>query len=184
MDDSVPVVPPVPVAPVTGKPIDPLLLPSAKDYKHYFFLIYYADPTRGRVTIHIDAEEAKTSMTFEKFIDLITETMGWPTRPAIVESLATYGTYWLLDRENFSLRRIQATGSDDLINVRQEILEVVESKGHEDDDPVNGLVDKKYAGAGAPSIPAMVNSPTPFDNVSHRNKKQSRFGIHIPFSKR
>jgi hypothetical protein len=122
-------------------------------------------------------------MTFEAFLDLITETIGWPIRPGIIKTLATYGTYWVLDRERLSLRRVVMTGDDDLINVRSEIQHIIDNHGKtDDDDPINGMVDKRYSKA-VPEIPAMKNSATPFDNVSHRYQKKSRFGFLIPNQK-
>jgi hypothetical protein len=160
-----------------GKPI--VLLAPQRDYKHYFFLLYSSDPTRGRVGLYIDGEDQKIGMKHENFVKLIIETIGWSLEAAVKETLNTYGTLWMIDRETAEIRRIVPTGSEDLINVQKEIQESVKAKTATELSPINGLVDPRYAG-GQPSVPAMENSPTPFDNANARHKPKNRFGFNIP----
>lgn len=88
-------------------------------YKHFYFLIYSSNPLRNNVRMYIDGDTALTVMRHETFINLIIETVGYQIEAAVKETLNTYGTFWVLDRQNSTVMRAAITGDDDIRNIRE-----------------------------------------------------------------
>lgn len=92
---------------------------AQSEHKHFFFLIYSSNPTRDIVRMYIDGDISLTVMRHEAFIDLIINTVGYQIEAAVRETLNTYGTYWVLDRQNSTINRVAISGTDDIRNIRE-----------------------------------------------------------------
>lgn len=88
-------------------------------YKHFFFLVYASNPMRENVRVYIDGDPSLVVMRHQAFIDLIIETVGHQITAAVQETLNTYGTFWVLDRENSRIFRATISSSDDVRNIRE-----------------------------------------------------------------
>ena len=88
-------------------------------YKHFFFLIYSSNPLRNIVRMYIDGDISLTVLRHEAFINLIIDTVGYQIEAAVKETLNTYGTYWVLDRQNSTVMRVAVSGTDDIRNIRE-----------------------------------------------------------------
>jgi len=119
-------------------------------------------------------------MRHSDFISLIIETIGWSLEAAIKETLCSYGTFWLLDRDSAAIRPISASNDEQLINLQREIQYSAANYRKEGESNQPNLVDSKYA-VGQISIPEIDNIATPFDSSTVRqNNRKNRFGISIP----
>lgn len=92
---------------------------STAAYKHFFFLVYSSNPLRQNVRMYIDGDSSLTVMRHEAFIDLIVETVGHQITAAVRETLNTYGTFWVLDRENSRIFRAAINSAADVRNIRE-----------------------------------------------------------------
>lgn len=88
-------------------------------YKHFYFLIYASNPQRGNVRLYIDGDNSLVVMKHQAFMDLIVETVGYQIEYAVRETLNTYGTFWVLDRQNSAISRVAISGDDDIRNIRE-----------------------------------------------------------------
>lgn len=88
-------------------------------YKHFYFLVYSSNPLRNNVRMYIDGDPSLTVMRHEAFLNLIIETVGYQIEAAVKETLNTYGTFWVLDRQNSVVFRAAITGDDDIRNIRE-----------------------------------------------------------------
>lgn len=88
-------------------------------YKHFYFLIYASNPVRNNVRLYIDGDTSLVVMRREAFIALIIETVGYQIESAVRETLNTYGTFWVLDRQNSTIARAAISGDDDIRNIRE-----------------------------------------------------------------
>ena len=100
------------------------------DYSHFYFILYQSNPIRENVRLYIDGEESLVVMRHKAFLNLIVNTVGWQIEAAIKETLHTYGTFWLLDRENSLIRKVAPIGGEDIRNIREEMI-----KGRIEGDP-------------------------------------------------
>jgi hypothetical protein len=89
------------------------------EYRHFFFLLYASNPTRNVVQMYIDGSGSMLVMRHTAFINLIIETIGYNIEAAVRETLNTYGTYWLLDREKSQVTRVAVSGEADIRNIRE-----------------------------------------------------------------
>lgn len=90
-------------------------------FKHFYFCLYASNPLRENVRMYIDGDTQLIVMRFEAFEKLIVETVGWQIIAAIRETLHTYGTFWLLDRENSAIRKISLSEGEDIRNIQEMI---------------------------------------------------------------
>lgn len=76
--------------------------------QNFYYLLYISNPTRERVRVYPDGDEASLYLSFEHFKQLILATGDMSVLPDINMSLATYGTPWLYIREKNRVVKVVA----------------------------------------------------------------------------
>ncbi len=105
--------------------------------QNFFFLIFYSNPTAGRVYIYPDGDEYKHMMSHTQFVDLIISLAGYGILPQIHGALSTYGTFWLYDRERMLVRQLVVRGSEDLRTIQGQIQKALRRETTPEQNPVN-----------------------------------------------
>lgn len=119
-------------------------------YKHFYFLIYSSNPSRNNVRMYIDGDTSLTVMRHDAFLKLIIETVGYQIEAAVKETLNTYGTFWILDRQNSSVTRAAITGDNDVRNIREMMnrdsqYNTPQKQRERESDTINPAEDLAYA---------------------------------------
>ena len=120
--------------------------------QNFFFLVFYSDPQRERVYIYPDGDEHRTMMNHERFLDLIITLAGYAILPQIHEAISTYGTFWIYDREQVTVRRISMRGTDDLKTIQGQIQKALRRETAPQTNPTNPAADLAFT-------PVNVNIP-------------------------
>ena len=121
-----------------------------ESYKHFFFLIYSSNPMRDNVRMYVDGDPGLIIMRREAFVNLVIETVGHQITAAVQETLNTYGTFWVLDRENSRVFRAAITSTDDVRNLREimnrdHAYDTPEKRRAREEETINPAEDLAYA---------------------------------------
>lgn len=142
------------------------------EHKHFFFLIYSSNPVRDNVRMYIDGDSALTVMRREAFINLIINTVGYQIEAAVKETLNTYGTFWVLDRQNSTVARVAISGTDDIRNIREMMnrdsqYHTPQKERERQSDTINPAEDLAYANLDLP----FFNDPKEDEDTSRTRRR-------------
>ena len=118
----------------------------------FFFLIFCPNPNKNNVRIIIDDGTIKLFTNIPKFIKIIEGTMNEKTAMIVKNCCDTYGCYYVIDRCEDSVRKLNISSEDGVISLQQLHSDIQKAKenGETDDalrekyfDTLNSFVEPK-----------------------------------------
>ncbi len=80
-------------------------------YNDFYFVVFTSNPIKNRVKYEVDANNSISSVTTEKFVDFIRQTVGLKAVASVQKALRNVGETYLLDREEQKLFEVSRAAS-------------------------------------------------------------------------
>lgn len=100
----------------------------------FFFLIFCPNPNKNNVRVIIDDGTIKLYMNIPKFIKIIEGTMDENAGTIVKNCCETYGCYYVIDRCENTIRKLNINSEDGVINLKQLQSDIQKAKENGDAD--------------------------------------------------
>ena len=132
----------------------------------FYFLIFTANPLKNSVRIIIDDGTIKMWLNIDKFIRIIKLIMNEETAQAVKTACTTYGCYFLIDRCENDIKKLNIKSEDTVINIKQLHNDIEAAKTAGDKDKT--LRERFVAAVNAPVNERL--SKTSLSDYTSQNK--------------
>lgn len=118
----------------------------------FFFLVFHPNPRKNIVRIIIDDGSIKLYTNTQKFIKIIEGIMNEKTGMIVKNCCETYGCYYVIDRCEGTVRKLNITSERNILSLKQLHSEIEKAKEAGESDSVlrekyietlNGFIDQK-----------------------------------------
>lgn len=83
---------------------------------NFFFIVFSANPSKDIVKVYVDEGKIRFIMKREKFLNLIKNHLGDTMRNACEPCLSEYGTFYIISRVDYTLRKLSFKNEMEKIN--------------------------------------------------------------------
>lgn len=94
----------------------------------FFFLIFIPNPAKNNVRVIIDDGTIKLYTNIPKFIKIIEGTMNLKAATIVKNCCETYGCFYLIDRCEDSIRKLNNNPEEGVINLKNLHKEIMDAK--------------------------------------------------------
>lgn len=102
----------------------------------FFFLIFCPNPNKNNVRVIIDDGTIKLFTNIPKFIKIIEGTMNEKTATIVKNCCDTYGCYYVIDRCENSVRKLNISSEEGVINLQQLHSDIQKAKENGEADDI------------------------------------------------
>ena len=100
----------------------------------FFFLIFCPNPNKNNVRVIIDDGTIKLYTNIPKFIKIIEGTMDEKAGTIVKNCCETYGCYYVIDRCENTIRKLNINSEDNVINLQQLHSDIQKAKENGETD--------------------------------------------------
>lgn len=106
----------------------PKMMTTEELLSDFFFLIFCPNPSKNNVRVIIDDGTIKLYTNIPKFIKIIEQTMNSKAAQVVKNCCETYGCFYLIDRCENDIRKLNIDTEDNVINLKQLHKDIMDAK--------------------------------------------------------